>query len=105
MASFIKEEVQGLVAYVFGHAGDGNIHVIIMDLPSDRQRWSKVETANGRIVKKALEFEGTCTGEHGIGIGKRGFLPDEHGNSLELMKRIKALVDPDGLLNPGKIFL
>ena len=105
MAAFIKQEVRGLVAYVFGHAGDGNIHVIIMDLPSDKRRWALVEEANRRIVEKALEFEGTCTGEHGIGIGKRGFLRGEHGDSLELMKRIKNLIDPEGLLNPGKIFL
>jgi D-lactate dehydrogenase (cytochrome) len=105
MAAFIKEEVQDLIAYVFGHAGDGNIHVIVMDSPSDRGRWAKVEDANRHIVEKALEFEGTCTGEHGVGIGKRGFLPHEHGDSLELMKRIKTLIDPEELFNPGKIFL
>jgi D-lactate dehydrogenase (cytochrome) len=105
MAAFIKHEVRDLAAYVFGHAGDGNIHVIIMDSPSDRGRWAKVEEANRHIVEKALEFEGTCTGEHGVGIGKRGFLPGEHGGSLELMKRIKTLIDPEGLFNPGKIFL
>jgi D-lactate dehydrogenase (cytochrome) len=105
MAAFIKREIRDLVAYVFGHAGDGNIHVIIMDFPSDKGRWARVEEANQRIVKKALEFEGTCTGEHGVGIGKRSFLYDEHGDSLELMKRIKALVDPEELFNPGKIFL
>jgi D-lactate dehydrogenase (cytochrome) len=105
MAAFIRREVEDLVAYVFGHAGDGNIHVIIMDLPSDNGRWARVEEANRRIVKKALEFEGTCTGEHGVGIGKRCFLYDEHGESLELMKRIKALIDPEGFFNPGKIFL
>jgi D-lactate dehydrogenase (cytochrome) len=105
MAAFIKQEVRDLIAYVFGHAGDGNIHVIVMDSPSDRERWAKVEAVNRRIVEKALEFEGTCTGEHGVGIGKRSFLPDEHGGSLELMKRIKTLIDPEGLFNPGKIFL
>jgi D-lactate dehydrogenase (cytochrome) len=105
MVEYIKNVVQGLVAYVFGHAGDGNIHVIIMDLPSERQRWPKVEEANRRIVEKALEFEGTCTGEHGVGIGKRCFLPSEHGASLELMRRIKRLVDPEELFNPGKFFL
>ncbi len=104
MVAFVKHEVQDLVAYVFGHAGDGNIHVIAMDLPSDRVRWERVETANRRIVEKALEFEGTCTGEHGVGIGKRGFLAAEHGESLDLMRRIKNLLDPEGLLNPGKIF-
>jgi D-lactate dehydrogenase (cytochrome) len=105
MAAFIKREVSELLAYVFGHAGDGNIHVIIVDDPADRMRWTRVEEINCRIVEKALEFEGTCTGEHGVGIGKRGFLAAEHGDSLELMKRIKKLIDPEGLFNPGKLFL
>ena len=104
MAACIKHEVRELLAYIFGHAGDGNIHVIIMDKPADRRRWDKVEDANRRIVEKALEFEGTCTGEHGVGIGKRDFLRAEHGSSLELMKQIKKLVDPEGLFNPGKLF-
>lgn len=105
MVAFIKEEVSGILAYVFGHAGDGNIHVIIMDRPDDSRRWAIVEKAHRRIVEQALEFEGTCTGEHGIGIGKRQFLPAEHGQGLELMKQIKCLIDPAGLLNPGKLFL
>ena len=105
MVAIIKREVSDLLAYVFGHAGDGNIHVILMGEPSDRRRWAKVEEANRRIVEKALEYEGTCTGEHGIGIGKCGFLKAEHGDSLELMKQIKKLIDPEGLFNPGKIFL
>ena len=84
MVAFIKREVDDLLAYVFGHAGDGNIHVIVMDAAADQQRWGRVEEANRRIVEKALEFEGTCTGEHGVGIGKRCFLPEEHGDSLEL---------------------
>jgi D-lactate dehydrogenase (cytochrome) len=105
MVAFIKREVNDLLAYVFGHAGDGNIHVIVMDVPSDSGRWARVDEAHRRIVEKALAFEGTCTGEHGVGIGKRCFLSDEHGNSLEVMKQIKKLIDPEGLLNPGKLFL
>jgi D-lactate dehydrogenase (cytochrome) len=105
MVAFIKREVRALLAYVFGHAGDGNIHVIVMDIPLDKGRWAAVEEAHHRIVEKALAFEGTCTGEHGVGIGKRCFLPEEHGDSLELMKRIKNLIDPEDLFNPGKLFL
>lgn len=105
LVEFIKEEVRDLHAYVFGHAGDGNIHVHVMDDPHDEKRWSRVEAANRKIVQKALSFEGTCTGEHGVGIGKRRFLPDEHGESLALMKRVKDFLDPDGLMNPGKFFL
>jgi len=105
MVAFIKKEVNGLLAFIFGHAGDGNIHVIIMDAPADIRRWARVEEANCHIVEKALEYEGTCTGEHGIGIGKRRFLAEEHGDSLKLMKRIKRLIDPEGIFNPGKFFL
>jgi len=105
MVAFIKEEVSDLTAYVFGHAGDGNIHVVVMDDPRDSERWRRVEEANRQVVLKALEFEGTCTGEHGVGIGKREFALREHGEALHLMRRIKELLDPQGLMNPGKIFL
>ena len=104
MVDWAREEVRGLHAYIFGHAGDGNIHVVVMDDPGDQNRWSRVETANSRIVRQALACGGTCTGEHGIGIGKRCFLAEEHGDSLMLMKRVKELLDPEGLFNPGKFF-
>ncbi len=105
MVDFSKNEVRDLTAYLFGHAGDGNIHVHVMDDPQDAKRWARVEEATRSIVMKALEFEGTCTGEHGIGIGKSRFMQKEHGASLMLMKRLKALLDPDNLFNPGKFFL
>ncbi len=105
MVAFIKEQAKDLVAYVFGHAGDGNVHVVAMDRPDDAGRWSRVQEAHAVIVTKALELEGTCTGEHGVGIGKRPFLPTEHGESLDLMRKIKDLIDEKGLLNPGKFFL
>jgi D-lactate dehydrogenase (cytochrome) len=105
IVAFAKEELKDLVAYVFGHAGDGNVHVVVMDNPEDKGRWGGVEEANRKIVLKALELEGTCTGEHGVGIGKRQFLEIEHGESLALMQRIKALLDPKGLMNPGKFFV
>jgi D-lactate dehydrogenase (cytochrome) len=105
MVTFTKEAVSGLTAYAFGHAGDGNIHVTIMDDPDNDERWRVVEGANHRIVTKALALEGTCTGEHGVGIGKRPFMEEEHGGSLVLMRRIKEeLLDPGGIMNPGKIF-
>ena len=105
MVAFIKEEVSDLTAYVFGHAGDGNVHVVVMDDPKDPERWRRVEEANRQVVLKALEFEGTCTGEHGVGIGKREFAAREHGEAFEVMRRIKEILDPQGLMNPGKIFL
>jgi D-lactate dehydrogenase (cytochrome) len=92
IVAFAREEVKDLVAYVFGHAGDGNVHVVVMDNPEDKGRWARVEEANRKIVLKALELEGTCTGEHGVGIGKRAFLQIEHGEGLALMQRIKAFL-------------
>ena len=91
--------------YVFGHAGDGNLHVVIAGDPADDQEWSMLEKINHAIVEKAVELGGTCTGEHGVGIGKRKFMQLEHGESYQLMRQIKDLVDPKGLLNPDKIFL
>jgi D-lactate dehydrogenase (cytochrome) len=90
--------------YVFGHAGDGNLHVVLVGDPNDEKSWELLETINQRIVEHAVELDGTCTGEHGIGIGKRKFMKLEHGAGYELMKAIKELVDPKGLMNPGKIF-
>jgi D-lactate dehydrogenase (cytochrome) len=104
MVDFSKNTVRNLTAYLFGHAGDGNIHVHVMDDPRDAIRWARVEEATRLIVMKALAFEGTCTGEHGIGIGKKRFMPAEHGESLAWMKRIKTLLDPENLMNPGKFF-
>jgi len=104
MVALIKETVADLTAYVFGHAGDGNIHVVVMDDPDDEVRWARVEAAHSQVVSAALSFEGTCTGEHGIGLGKKQFMAREHGESLETMKKIKALLDPRGILNPGKMF-
>ncbi len=97
-------EERGAVGYIFGHAGDGNIHVVMPGNPNDSREWSVVEEINERIVNRALELGGTCTGEHGVGIGKRKFMEREHGQSYELMKAIKELVDPRGLMNPDKIF-
>ena len=91
--------------YVFGHAGDGNLHVVLVGDPDDENEWSTLEKINDQIVTRAVELGGTCTGEHGIGIGKRKFMELEHGQSYQLMRRIKDLIDPKGLLNPGKIFL
>ncbi len=91
--------------YVFGHAGDGNLHVVLVGDPADKKEWAALEKINDQIVSRAVELGGTCTGEHGIGIGKRKFMELEHGQSYHLMRQIKDLIDPKGLLNPGKIFL
>lgn len=93
---------RGITAYMIGHAGDGNIHV---EFPyADEDGYLQAMDANGLIVLKALELGGTCTGEHGVGIGKAKYLPTEHGEGLEVMRAIKQTLDPNGILNPGKIF-
>jgi D-lactate dehydrogenase (cytochrome) len=94
----------GVVGYVFGHAGDGNLHVVLVGDPGRPEEWSRLEAVNHAIVEQAVNVGGTCTGEHGVGIGKRKFMELEHGESYELMRQIKRLIDPKGLMNPGKIF-
>ena len=97
-------DAHGSVGYVFGHAGDGNLHVVLVGDPADKADWGRLEAINQAIVERAIQVGGTCTGEHGIGIGKRKFMQLEHGESYRLMKQIKDLIDPKGLMNPGKIF-
>jgi D-lactate dehydrogenase (cytochrome) len=103
-AQNLLEEKQ-VSGYVFGHAGDGNLHVVLVGNPADAGQWSQLEAVNHGIVERAVRAGGTCTGEHGIGIGKRQFMPLEHGAAYDWMRKIKQLVDPKGLMNPGKIFL
>ncbi len=106
MAVYSQEQVETLnaIGYVFGHAGDGNLHVVLVGDQKNAKEWDVLETINHRIVERAVQLGGTCTGEHGIGIGKRKFMALEHGNGYDLMQRIKTLIDPQGLMNPGKIF-
>jgi len=92
------------IGYVFGHAGDGNLHVVLVGDPADTDEWSKLEAINHAIVEKAVQMGGTCTGEHGVGIGKRKFMQLEHGESYHLMRQIKETIDPKWLMNPDKIF-
>ena len=94
----------GLKGYAFGHAGSGNLHMEILWTPGEKAEWYKVRDAQDEIVDFALECGGTATGEHGVGIGKRKFMRKEHGGSLKLMRQIKELLDPNGIMNPGKIF-
>jgi D-lactate dehydrogenase (cytochrome) len=94
-------EKHGITGYMKGHAGDGNIHV---ELPyGDPATFEKVQAVNGDIVRHAIALGGTATGEHGVGIGKRAYMADEHGESLDVMRQIKATLDPKGILNPGKV--
>jgi D-lactate dehydrogenase (cytochrome) len=106
MVAFTDKTIreQGVLGYPFGHAGDGNLHVVFMGDSQDEDGWGRIQSANQAIVARALDLQGTATGEHGVGIGKRPFMRREHGHSLEVMRQIKGLLDPQGILNPGKIF-
>lgn len=91
-------------ATIVGHVGDGNFHVVFAIDPGSPEEMHEVEAINGRLVARALAMDGTCTGEHGIGIGKQSFLVDELGDTVDLMRTIKRALDPKDLFNPGKIF-
>ncbi|SFR63997.1 FAD-binding oxidoreductase [Halogeometricum limi] len=89
----------------FGHAGDGNLHYAILANLDDEDERERVSEASGRIVQRALDAGGTCTGEHGVGVGKREYLRREFEPAvIETMRSLKATLDPEGILNPGKMF-
>jgi D-lactate dehydrogenase (cytochrome) len=92
-----------LAAGIVGHAGDGNFHVSFMLNPNEPKVMAEAERLNQRIVYRALSLDGTCTGEHGIGCGKIDFLIAEHGETVSVMRAIKTAIDPDNIMNPGKI--
>ena len=92
-----------LPAPIVGHAGDGNFHVGFVLNPSDPREKAEAERLNERVVNRALSLDGTCTGEHGIGCGKIDFLIAEHGDAISVMRAIKKAIDPDNIMNPGKI--
>jgi D-lactate dehydrogenase (cytochrome) len=102
----INTEMEGtnLVSYYISHAGNGNVHLSIAGKKGDRKQWDRIHHIAEHLVQKSLELGGTATGEHGIGLGKRKFMVAEHGSSLEWMNKVKNLFDPNGILNPGKIF-
>ncbi len=90
----------GLTGNILGHVGDGNFHTLVVCEPGD----SRAEVFSERLVEHTLALGGTCTGEHGVGLRKKKYLSKEHGPALNWMRQIKALFDPENLLNPGKIF-
>ena len=96
-------EESGLLAPIVGHAGDGNFHVCFIIDPDDAEEMARSEALNERMVMRALAMGGTCTGEHGIGTGKMEFLQAEHGEAVAVMRALKLALDPDNLMNPGKM--
>jgi len=100
-----KQDIQelGLVSTIVGHVGDGNFHALL--LFRNDEELAIVREAVHRMVERAIKMEGTCTGEHGVGIGKRKYLYSELGEgTVELMRSIKKTIDPLGLFNPGKLY-
>ena len=95
----------GVPGAVLGHVGDGNFHAILMYDSSITIEREKADMVNARIVDHALQKGGTCTGEHGIGIGKAKYLAKEHADTLPIMFAIKKQLDPKDILNPGKIII
>jgi D-lactate dehydrogenase (cytochrome) len=89
---------------LFGHVGDGNFHLVILIDPKKAAEIEEAKALNVRVVERALAMEGTCTGEHGVGIGKQPYLRQELGDDvIGMMRDIKQLIDPENLMNPGKI--
>jgi D-lactate dehydrogenase (cytochrome) len=96
-------ETASLPIPLFGHIGDGNFHLVILIDPGNQAEIDEAKRLNVRVIKRALAMEGTCTGEHGIGIGKQPYLVEELGEAVDVMRDIKRLFDPGNLMNPGKV--
>ena len=94
----------GLIAPLVGHVGDGNFHLLVLADPEDADENERAKAFSNRLVERAIRMDGTCTGEHGVGLGKRKYLVREHGeDALDVMRAIKSALDPLGILNPGQI--
>src|SRR6476661_4763112 len=93
-----------LIAPLVGHVGDGNFHLGFLIDRNDPAELAEAERLNDRLVMRALAMDGTCTGEHAIGLGKQKFLVAEHGDAVSVMRHIKQALDPLNIMNPGKIF-
>ena len=108
LAECVHETMEDVKSYVVpvplvGHAGDGNFHLIFLIDPDKPEELELAKTLNKRLVRRALAMEGTCTGEHGVGVGKQGSMQEELGEAVDVMRGIKRLFDPDNLMNPGKV--
>ena len=100
-----EAEQSGIPYFLVGHVGDGNFHMGYLIDPDSETERATAEQLNTQLVQRALKLGGTCTGEHGVGLHKMGFLEEETGaGAVAMMRRIKQALDPDNILNPGKIF-
>jgi D-lactate dehydrogenase (cytochrome) len=97
-------EASGLISPIVGHVGDGNFHTLILVDPAAPDEIARAQALHDRMVSRALDLDGTSTGEHGIGTGKIAFLERELGQAVDVMRSIKGTLDPKGIMNPGKIF-
>ena len=104
--NFAEEQAEkfGIRAPMVGHLGDGNFHVVLPFDPAKKEMYKKIREFNTLLIKKALELNGTITGEHGIGLHKKEYLLEEHPDNIPVMKSIKRTIDPNNIMNPGKIF-
>ena len=104
--NFAEEQAKkfGLRAPMVGHLGDGNFHVLLPFDPVDKEMYKKIKQFNDLLIKKALELNGTITGEHGVGLHKKEYLLEEHPDNIPVMKLIKRSIDQNNIMNPGKIF-
>jgi D-lactate dehydrogenase (cytochrome) len=97
-------EQSGMTAPTFGHVGDGNFHCLILVDPDNAAEREQAEQLSQRLIRRAMGYGGTCTGEHGVGLHKIGYLTEEHGEgTVDIMRRIKQALDPLDILNPGKV--
>ena len=93
----------GLAATMVGHVGDGNFHVLLLMDPASTTDLHTAKALSRAMVERALAMGGTCSGEHGVGLGKKDYLAIEHGEGVEVMRLIKRALDPQGIMNPGKL--
>jgi D-lactate dehydrogenase (cytochrome) len=92
-----------MISPIVGHVGDGNFHLLLLVHPDNKNEMKSAAEVNDRLVRRAISMGGTCTGEHGVGYGKLQYMELEHGSSLSVMRAIKRVLDPDNIMNPGKM--
>ena len=97
-------EESDIFAPIVGHVGDGNFHTLPIALPDDVEAWKRIQSFVERLSERAIAMDGTCTGEHGIGQGKIKYLRQEMGPAVDMMIAVKQALDPNDILNPGKLF-